>query len=149
MKNRKTPIMLLALLAIFFFRFIPAPTGLSADGMQVVGIFLGTLMLWIFVGIDWPSLLCLAALTLVPTLNPAQVFASSFGNETFTFLLFTFMLTYALSQTSIIKRVALAFITSKWAQKGAWQLTLLFLLSVLFIGLFIRQQFYFLSCCRF
>jgi len=137
MKNRKTPIMLLALLAIFFFRFIPAPTGLSADGMQVVGIFLGTLMLWIFVGIDWPSLLCLAALTLVPTLNPAQVFASSFGNETFTFLLFTFMLTYALSQTSIIKRVALAFITSKWAQKGAWQLTLLFLLSVLFIGLFI------------
>ncbi|NRR75194.1 hypothetical protein HRD57_04720 [Tetragenococcus halophilus] len=53
MKNRKTPIMLLALLAIFFFRFIPAPTGLSADGMQVVGIFLGTLMLWIFVGIDW------------------------------------------------------------------------------------------------
>lgn len=137
MKNRKIPILLFALLAIFFFRFIPAPVGLNGDGMQVVGIFLGTLLLWIFVGIDWPSLLCLAALTLVPALDPGQVFASSFGNETFVFLLFTFMLTYALSQTSIIKRIALAFITSKWAQKGAWQLTLLFLLSVLLIGLFI------------
>lgn len=129
--------MIFALLAIFLFRFVPAPAGLSADGMQVVGIFLGTLLLWIFVGIDWPSLLCLAALTLVPTLDPAQVFASSFGNETFTFLLFTFMLTYALSQTTIIKRIALTFITSNWAQKGAWQLALLFLLSVLLMGLFI------------
>ncbi|GEQ48998.1 anion permease [Tetragenococcus koreensis] len=137
MKNRKTPIMVFALLAIFLFRFVPAPAGLSSDGMQVVGIFLGTLLLWIFVGIDWPSLLCLAALTLVPTLDPAQVFASSFGNETFTFLLFTFMLTYALSQTTIIKRIALTFITSNWAQKGAWQLALLFLLSVLLMGLFI------------
>lgn len=129
--------MIFALLAIFLFRFVPAPAGLSSDGMQVVGIFLGTLLLWIFVGIDWPSLLCLAALTLVPTLDPAQVFASSFGNETFTFLLFTFMLTYALSQTTIIKRIALTFITSNWAQKGAWQLALLFLLSVLLMGLFI------------
>lgn len=129
--------MVFALLAIFLFRFVPAPAGLSSDGMQVVGIFLGTLLLWIFVGIDWPSLLCLAALTLVPTLDPAQVFASSFGNETFTFLLFTFMLTYALSQTTIIKRIALTFITSNWAQKGAWQLALLFLLSVLLMGLFI------------
>lgn len=129
--------MIFALLAIFLFRFVPAPAGLSADGMQVVGIFLGTLLLWIFVGIDWPSLLCLAALTLVPTLDPAQVFASSFGNETFTFLLFTFMLTYALSQTTIIKRIALTFITSNWAQKGAWQLALLFLLSVMLMGLFI------------
>lgn len=89
MRNRKIPILLFALLAIFFFCFIPAPTGLNADGMQVVGIFLGTLLLWIFVGIDWPSLLCLAALTLVPVLDPEQVFASSFGNETFVFLLFT------------------------------------------------------------
>src|SRR5699024_11595083 len=105
--------------------------------MQVVGIFLGTLLLWIFVGIDWPSLLCLVALTFVPALTPADVLASSFGNETFAFLLFTFMLTYALAQTSIIKRIALAFVTSKWAQKGGWQLTLLFLLSVLLMGLFI------------
>jgi len=85
MKNRKIPILLFALLAIFFFRFIPAPVGLNGDGMQVVGIFLGTLLLWIFVGIDWPSLLCLAALTLVPALDPGQDFASSFGNVSFVF----------------------------------------------------------------
>lgn len=137
MKNKKIVVLVIAFAAIFLTRFLPAPQGLSADGMQVVGIFLGTLLLWIFVGIDWPSLLCLVALTFVPALTPADVLASSFGNETFAFLLFTFMLTYALAQTSIIKRIALAFVTSKWAQKGGWQLTLLFLLSVLLMGLFI------------
>lgn len=35
-----------------FFRFIPAPNGLTQDAMGVIGIFLGSLILWLTIGID-------------------------------------------------------------------------------------------------
>lgn len=136
MKTKKHKLLstIFSLFIILFFRFIPAPAGLNSEGMQVIGIFSGVLILWITVGIDWPSLLCLAALSFVPSIGVGETLKNSFGNQTFAFLLFTFMCTYALSQTSIIKRIALAFVTSKIARKGPWQLTALFLLSVLVIG---------------
>lgn len=136
MKKHKTLITIISLLIVGLFRFIPAPQGLSADGMQVIGIFLGVLILWITVGIDWPSLLCIAALAFVPSLGISTVLQNSFGNATFAFLLFTFMCTYALSQTSFIKRIALAFVTSKLAKKGPWQLAISFFAAVLIIGCF-------------
>lgn len=41
-------LLLLSLSAVLFFKYLPAPTGLSSSGMQVLGIFLGVLMLWLF-----------------------------------------------------------------------------------------------------
>lgn len=134
---RKWGIVLLALSVVFGFRYLPAPQGLSADGMQVIGIFVGVLVLWLSVGIDWPSLVCIAALAFVPSLGMTEVLKSSFGNQTFAFLLFTFICTYCLATTSLIKRIALAFVTHPLARKGAWSMTVFFLFSVLVIGLFI------------
>ncbi len=140
-KKEKMPlknklIILISLLIVALFRFIPAPVGLTTDGMQVIGTFIGVLILWVTIGIDWPSLLCLAALSFVPTLGINQVLKDSFGNATFAFLMFTFMCTYALSQTGFVRRCALFFVTSKIAKKGPWFFTILFFLSVLFIGSF-------------
>lgn len=135
-KANRTVVTVLALAIMALFNFLPAPAGLSTEGMQIIGIFLGVLLLWITVGIDWPSLLCVAALCFLPSLGVNKVLQSSFGNQTFVFLLFTFMCTYALSGTSVIKRIALSFVTSKTARKGPWQLTILFFLSVIIIGLF-------------
>lgn len=42
----------------FFGRFIPIPN-LSGDAVGVLSIFLGSLILWLTIGIDWPSLLCI------------------------------------------------------------------------------------------
>lgn len=127
---------IISLIIVIGFRFMPAPEGLSADAMQVVGVFIGVLILWITIGIDWPSLLCIAALGFVPSLGVNEVLRSSFGNATFAFLLFTFMCTYALSQTSVVKRIAVAFVTSNIAKKGPWQMATAFLSSVLIVGLF-------------
>ena len=63
--------------------------------------------------------------------------SASFGNSTFAFLMFTFLCTYALSQTPFVRRCAVWFVSSRMAQKGPWQLTWLFFLSVIFLGLFI------------
>lgn len=110
---------------------------MTQSAMRVIGIFLGTLLLWLTVSIDWPSLLCMAALAAVPELGVNAVLSASFGNSTFAFLMFTFLCTYALSQTPFVRRCAVWFVSSRMAQKGPWQLTWLFFLSVIFLGLFI------------
>lgn len=134
---KKNLIYFVSLLIILFFRFIPAIPGVTASGMQVLGIFLGVLILWLTVAIDWPSLLAIVALTFVPELTVNSVLANSLGNSTFAFLLFTFMCTYAVSKTSFIKRSAIAFISNRLALKGSWWFVTLYCLSVLTIGLFV------------
>ncbi|MDF7637971.1 anion permease [Lactobacillus sp. ESL0791] len=135
-KDQKKYIYLcIAALIILVSWFIPTPTGLNRAGMQVIGIFIGVLLLWVTTGIDWPSLLCVAALGFIPEIGFDNVLKNSFGNSTFAFLLFTFMCTYALSQTNFIKRIAITFVTSKISQKGPWHLIIAFLLADLIIGL--------------
>lgn len=114
--------------------FLPVPTELSFSGLFVFVIFIGALYLWMTMGIDWPSLWVLLMLVLVPNLSVNEVLRSSFGNQTFAFLLFTFVLTYALSQTQFIKRVALKFVSMPFAQKSIWHLNISFLASVLLLG---------------
>lgn len=127
----------IALIFMFGMRYVPSFPGLSASGMQVIGIFIGVLLLWLTVSIDWPSILLLGALALVPELKFSTILSGSYGNSTFVFLMFTFMITYALSKTSYIKRIAVSFITSKIAQKGPWHFVILYSLSIIFLGMFI------------
>ena len=134
LKELVCTIIAFAIIALFFF--LDPPSGLSADGMKVLGIFIGILFLWITIGIGWPSLLCLLALALVPSLGMSTVLTSSFGNQTFAFLLFTFMFTYAFSQTGYVKKIALGFVTSKYARKSPWRFALMFFAAVIIIGCF-------------
>lgn len=118
-------------------RFFPALPGLSASGMQVLGVFTGVLVMWMAIAINWPSLLCMAMLCLTPELSLNKLLAVSIGNSTFSFLIFTFMCTYALSKTAFVKRCAIAFICSRFSRKGSWWFLISYCASVLFIGLFI------------
>ena len=82
----------------------------------ILAIFVASLVLWLFVSIDWPSLVTLIALGFLPEVTYAEVFTLSFGNTTFVFLLFTFIVTYALEQTNFLKRLTSQAINSEWAQ---------------------------------
>ncbi|GEN48003.1 SLC13 family permease [Ligilactobacillus pobuzihii] len=124
----------LAIITVFWFS--GSWGGMSGDAVKVAGIFIGTLFLWLTVDISWPSMLSIALLSLVPSLGPESVFASSFGNSTFLFLMFTFIVTYTLSQTSMIKRIAVLFVTNRFAQRGPWSFTLSFFAVILLLGLF-------------
>lgn len=135
--SKRTGILCLSFLFIFLFRFIPAPEGLPQAGMQVLGIFIGCLILWLTISIDWPSLLCLLVLGLMQEVGFKEVLLSSFGNATFAFLMFTFLCTYALSKTPFLRRCALFFIKSDLAQKSPWYFVISFFMGVIIIGCFI------------
>ena len=108
---------------------------MTSSAMQVFGIFIGALILWLTLSIDWPSLLALAALVTVPELTMGSVLANSLGNSTVAFLLFTFMCTYAISKTSFVKRCAILFISSRIARRSPWCFLILYCASILVIGL--------------
>lgn len=124
----------------FVGKFIPPFGGLTQDALHVLGIFIGSLILWLTIGIDWPSLLCIFALGFVESVGFKSVLTSSFGNATFIFLLFTFICTYALAKTTFIKRLTLWFINLKIAKKNGLLFSFLFLFSVLLVGLFISPS---------
>ena len=127
----------LCILLCFVGQFIPSINGFSSEAFGVLFIFLGVLILWLTVGIDRPSLLCLFALGFINSFGFSKVISSSLGNSTFAFLLFTFICTYALSKTSLIKNIAINFINLKIARKNGYLFIFFFLLATLLLGLFI------------
>lgn len=127
----------ICILLSLFGKYIPTNNVLTMDAMGVICIFASSLILWLTIGIDWPSLLCIFSLGFLDSLGFSKVFQLSFGNSTWIFLIFTFICTYALSKTSLIKRIALFFINLKLAKKSTYSFINFFLLSVLLLGLFI------------
>ncbi len=133
---KKNSIYIISLCLLLFSRWIPVPAGMTSSGMQVLGILTGVLILWLTTTIDWPSFLCIAGLAFVPELTMSGILSGAFGNSTFAFLLFTFMCTYAVGQTSFVKRCAITFISNRIAAKGSWWFVTTYCLSVLLIGMF-------------
>lgn len=118
-----------------FAIFVPQIFALGAT-WQMLGIFAGSIWMWITCSIEIGSIACLSALCLLPGVTPANVFTSSFGNSTIIFLIFSFVLTYALSQTGVLRRVATYFIDNPIAKRNTYCFMGLYFLSMLIIGSF-------------
>lgn len=119
--------------------------GLTSDAVSVLGVFVASLILWIFVAIDWPSLLTIVAIGMIPSFGFAETFKSAFGNSTVAFLIFTFALVYPLSKTNFIKRCTIFFVTNRFASKSPWSFVCLLFASVTFMGLFISPSVLFVA----
>ena len=56
--------------------FLPPP-GITEMGMNILGVFLGLLYGWSFIGFAWPSMICLVALGFTGYAEPAAIIASA------------------------------------------------------------------------
>lgn len=133
-------IILLSLTIMIGSNFVPIPFGMTRAMVNVLGIFLSTLILWLTISINWPSILCIFALGMIPQLEGFKsIFQNVFADNgvTIMFLISTFICTYAISTTPFFERVAVKFISSKLARHSAWGFTISFFLAVLVLGLFI------------
>ncbi|MDO4605386.1 MAG: SLC13 family permease [Helcococcus sp.] len=107
---------------------------ISSEAFSAISIFFASILLWIFVATDWPSLLAILAIGMIPSIGFSKALQLSFGNQTFIFLLFTFVVTYALNQTSLLKRVSFNLLNSKLAKSSGYGFIISLLLVVLFIS---------------
>lgn len=122
---------------LFFFPYLGIPLALSADAMIMVGIFLGAIILWLTVDVGWPSLLILFSLTQLSDVSIGTVMSNSLGNNTIAFLIFSCILTYSLSVTGLLKRIALWFVNLRIAKQSPWAFAAMYFVSILIIGSFI------------
>jgi sodium-dependent dicarboxylate transporter 2/3/5 len=142
---RRNIIVAVSLLLMFGARFVPAPEGLNSDSMQILGIFLGSILMWMGISIDWPSIITMVAIGLMPVFGFGTMFKSAFGADTFPFLVFTFMLTYPLSRTGFVRRCTIAFITNPVALRGPWWFLGFLFAAVTFMGCFISPSVLFVA----
>ena len=145
-KSSKDTIFLILSLAIMIgSRFVPPFGGLSSEAIGVLGVFFGSLLMWITISIDWPSMITLMALGFIPTFGFSKTFSGAFGNTTVAFLIFTFMLVYPLSKTNFVRRCTVSFITNKIARKGPWYFVCFLFAAVTFMGLFVSPSVLFVA----
>ncbi len=134
--NKRIIYIVISMIFIALPHFISPPSNMSVSAFNILGIFLGCLTLWMLEAIDWPSVLCIGLLGMIPELGLATVLKSAFGSDTFAFLMFTFLCTYTISKTGFLKRCAIKFITSKFSKKGGWYFVVSFFSAVILIGSF-------------
>ncbi len=135
-KNYRVIYLIISLFFILTPRIISPPIGMTNSAFNILGIFLACLTLWMLEGIDWPSILCIGLIGTIPEIGLASALKSAFGSDTFAFLMFTFLCTYAVSKTSFLKRCAIRFITSKFSKRGAWHFVISFFSAVILMGCF-------------
>ena len=73
--------LILALAVIIGARLMPGIGGLSADAMAVLGVFFGSLIMWIGISIDWPSMITLLALGIIPVFGFSGTFAGALAHD--------------------------------------------------------------------
>ena len=144
-KNKEIIAILASALIMIIFNRLPNSEALSHEALCAIGIFIVSLILWIFVSIDWPSLITIFLVALLPSYGFTETLKGVFGNSTVAFLLFSFMLVYPLSKTNFVRRTTIAFITNKIAIKGPWYFVSFLMFAVTFIGLFISPSVLFVA----
>lgn len=137
MSIKKTIGFLIGCFFLFGFSALNLPLALPAAGITMLGIFIGAIILWLTVDVGWPSLLVLFSLTQLDGVTISTVMANSLGNNTIAFLIFSCALTYALSSTGLLRRIALWFVNTPIAKKSPWAFAAMYFVSILVIGSFI------------
>ena len=110
--------------------FVPTVT------LQLLTVFIGAIWLWITHSIEMGSIVALAALCLIPGISTSAVIVAAFGNTTIWFLIFSMILTYALSSSGVLRRIAIYFVDNPAAKKNSYWFMAFYFLAILLLGSF-------------
>ena len=96
-KTSKLVMLLISFAFILLFQFIPAPAGLNQTSMQVIGIFIGVILMLSIVDTVWPAMLAIVLLGQSGVCTVNEAIAGSIGNWIIYFVLIK-ALTFALGK---------------------------------------------------
>ncbi len=92
---------------------IPPFEPVTPIGMRILGIFLGLIYMWTFVGSLWPSLLGIMAMAASGYMSMNEALAGSFANSSALIVLFTLILFGAVENAGVAQYVAQWFLTRR------------------------------------
>lgn len=103
----------IGLFFMFGFGLIPPFGPITVLGMKVLGIFIGSIYMWSFLDILWPSLLGLVALTLSGYAPAARIMFDAFGDSVTVLVLFGMILFGAIQNAGVTEYISRWFLTRK------------------------------------
>lgn len=103
----------IGLFFMFGFGMLEPIKPITVVGMQILGIFIGLLYSWSFVGILWPSLLGLAAIGLSNYGTMSDVLLRSFGDPVTVLVFFAMLLFGAIQHFGTTQYISRWFLTRK------------------------------------
>jgi len=116
-KDRTIGFYIHSIIGIFFMfaagRILEPIEPLTDVGMQVLGVFLGAIWLWCFVGFLWPSLIAIVAFGLTDFAGFGQILTMSFGHSVPVLLLFSMILFGSPQHVGATKYITRWFLTRK------------------------------------
>ena len=119
------------------FRFIPVIDPITPVGMQILGIFLGTLYLWTTVDVLWSSIFCIAMVGLSDYDSMSNVLALAFGSSTVVQVLFMMIFAGALAHEGVTAHIGRFFLTRKVSEGRPWVFTLMVCLATFAMSIFV------------
>lgn len=120
-------------------RFIPLGIlpGITEIGLQVVGVFVGTLYLWTTIDPTVASLTSVFMLAFTDYGTTAAVFATCFGNVTVVQLMFLMMFMGGLTHRKLTLYIARWLMTRKFIEGRPWAFTAIILYGTFLMATFI------------
>ncbi len=113
---------------------LPAVEPLTDAVMDVLGIFLGCLFGWCFIGLIWPSIAGLMGLVLVNALSLKEAFAGGWGSTTLLLIFFMIMMAAIVEQSGVSSFISIYFISRKWVLGKPWTFIFIFMCTVFLLS---------------
>ena len=133
---------LIGIAIMLLFRFLPISLPeVTPVGMEILGIFLGTLYLWTTVDPIWSSILCISAIGLSNYGPMAGVLATAFGSAVVVQMLFMMIFTGALVHEKVTLHIGRWFLTRKVAEGRPWLLIYIITLGAYVMTAFMGSPF--------
>ncbi len=123
------------ILFMFGFKYLPVLEPLTPYGMEVVGIFLGCLYGWTFIGLVWPSLLGLLCLGFTSEFGGmTKAFSTAYGGDTYLFVFFMLSFAALISKAGVTDFIAKWVISRKFAKGRPWVVAFLIYTAAFVVG---------------
>ncbi len=122
-----------------FFRYLPISLPeVTPVGMEILGVFLGTLYLWTFVDPIWGSLLSIAMVGFSSYSNMSAVLAEAFGSPVVAQVFYMMIMSGGLAYYKITAYIGRFFLTRKFTNGKPWLLVGVICVGCYFIAGFIN-----------
>lgn len=129
---------LIGVLIMVGFRYLPISLPeVTEVGIEIIGIFIGTLYLWTTVDPLWGSLISIGLIGLSGYSSMNQVLAECFGSPVVVQVLFLMIIVGALIENKITLYIGRFFLTRKVVEGRPWVFTFVLMLGTFLMSAFV------------
>ena len=130
----------ITLFFMFIFPRLNPMWGLTEQGMNVIGVFIGLIWSWTTIGFLWPSMLGMFALVANGYSNFTNLFMQGFGGQVPLIMLFLMIYTGYLSNIGVTDKMAYFLLSRKFIQGRPALLFFMIFFAAFVISMFVSYM---------